>query len=62
MPWHVDGVAAASSELVFRRHAARALTKPGRACPASVIDPFGNVLGFMRSRHYLESSTPEQAS
>jgi len=53
--WHVDDVAATLDRLVSLGQAT-----PGthRAQPgfvtASVVDPFGNVLGIMYNRHYLD--------
>lgn len=53
--WHVDDVPAALSRLVER--GAKVLEGLKERGPgfvtASVIDPFGNVLGIMFNRHYL---------
>ena len=59
--WHVDDVSI-TLERAMSSGATQleALTERGPGfVTASVIDPFGNVLGFMHNRHYLESSTPE---
>jgi predicted enzyme related to lactoylglutathione lyase len=54
--WHVDDVAATLKRLVSL--GARQLGKVTERGPgfvtASVIDPFGNVLGIMYNRHYLD--------
>jgi predicted enzyme related to lactoylglutathione lyase len=54
--WHVDDVAATLGRLVSL--GAKQLEAPTERGPgfvtASVIDPFGNVLGVMYNRHYLE--------
>ena len=54
--WHVDDVAI-TLERAMSSGATQleALTERGPGfVTASVIDPFGNVLGFMHNRHYLE--------
>jgi predicted enzyme related to lactoylglutathione lyase len=54
--WHVDDAAAAVDRLVSL--GARVLEAPrdfGEGfIGASVVDPFGNILGVMRNPHYLE--------
>ncbi|MFC4056966.1 VOC family protein [Planomonospora corallina] len=54
--WHVDDVEAAFERLLSL--GATVHDKPVERGPgfvtASVVDPFGNVLGVMYNRHYLE--------
>lgn len=54
--WHVDDVPASFERLVSL--GATAHEEPVERGPgfitASVIDPFGNILGVMYNRHYLE--------
>ena len=55
--WHVDDVAAALERLLsMGAKEYEALTRRGEAgfVTASVVDPFGNVLGVMYNPHYLE--------
>ncbi|NTU81770.1 MAG: VOC family protein [Chloroflexales bacterium] len=54
--WHVDDVAAALERLQeLGAHIYEALTVRGEGfITASVVDPFGNILGVMYNRHYLE--------
>ena len=55
--WHVDDVAAALERLVsMGAKEYQPLTQWGEAgfVTASVVDPFGNVLGVMYNPHYLE--------
>jgi predicted enzyme related to lactoylglutathione lyase len=56
MYWHVDDVAATLEKLVSmgaREH--EGMQDRGQGfITASVIDPFGNILGIMYSPHYLE--------
>ena len=54
--WCVDDVAASLDRLVsLGAKQLQALTERGPGfVTASVIDPFGNVLGIMYNRHYLE--------
>lgn len=57
MHWHVDDVAVAHDRLVAL--GATSLESPiargdGGWVTASVVDPFGNVIGLMHSPHYLE--------
>jgi predicted enzyme related to lactoylglutathione lyase len=56
--WHVDDVAAALQRLVSMMGAKEyePLTRRGEAgfVTASVVDPFGNVVGIMYNPHYLE--------
>jgi predicted enzyme related to lactoylglutathione lyase len=53
--WHVDDVKATLEKLLFlgaREH--EALTSRGEGfVTASVVDPFGNILGIMYNSHYL---------
>jgi predicted enzyme related to lactoylglutathione lyase len=54
--WHVDDVAAALERLVSlgaREHEPVVQREAGFVT-ASVVDPFGNVLGLMYNPHYLE--------
>ncbi|ALG10867.1 VOC family protein [Kibdelosporangium phytohabitans] len=54
--WHVDDVHAAFERLVglgAKPHQAPIERGPGFV-PASVTDPFGNVLGVMYNQHYLD--------
>ena len=54
--WHVDDVRAAVKRLEFM--GATVYEEPVERGPgfvtASVVDPFGNILGVMYNRHYLE--------
>ncbi|GAA4630806.1 VOC family protein [Actinoallomurus vinaceus] len=54
--WHVDDVEAAFARLLSL--GATAYEKPVERGPgfvtASVVDPFGNVLGVMYNQHYLQ--------
>ena len=54
--WHVDDVLASVDRL--ESMGATVLEKPVERGPgfvtASVIDPFGNILGVMYNKHYLE--------
>ena len=55
--WHVDDVAATLERLLsMGAREYEALTHRGEAgfVTASVVDPFGNVLGVMYNPHYLE--------
>ena len=56
--WHVDDVAAAIERLLsMGAREYEALTHRGEGLgfvTASVVDPFGNVLGVMHNPHYLE--------
>ena len=54
--WHVDDVAATLDRLVsLGAKQLQALTERGPGfVTASVVDPFGNVLGIMYNRHYLD--------
>ncbi|GAB3158327.1 VOC family protein [Micromonospora sonneratiae] len=54
--WHVDDVQAALDRLLSMGATPyQPLTEYGPGfVTASVIDPFGNVLGIMYNRHYLE--------
>jgi predicted enzyme related to lactoylglutathione lyase len=54
--WHVDDVQAAFERLLSlgaKQYEAPRERGPGFVT-ASVIDPFGNILGIMYNRHYLE--------
>jgi predicted enzyme related to lactoylglutathione lyase len=54
--WHVDDVRAAFDRLLAlgaTQHEAPTERGPGFVT-ASVVDPFGNVLGVMYNRHYLD--------
>ena len=54
--WHVDDVAATLDRLVsLGARQLEAVTERGPGfVTASVADPFGNVLGIMYNRHYLD--------
>ena len=54
--WHVDDVAAALERLIsLGAKQLQGVTERGPGfVTASVVDPFGNVLGVMYNRHYLE--------
>lgn len=54
--WHVDDVSAAFERLlILGAQPDQAPTERGGGfTTASVVDPFGNVLGVMRSPHYLD--------
>jgi predicted enzyme related to lactoylglutathione lyase len=54
--WHVDDVAAALERLVsLGAKQLQPVTEQGPGfVTASVVDPFGNVLGIMFNRHYLD--------
>jgi predicted enzyme related to lactoylglutathione lyase len=54
--WHVDDVAAALDRLVaLGAEQLQPVTERGPGfVTASVVDPFGNVLGVMYNRHYLD--------
>lgn len=54
--WHVDDVAAALEKLLsMGAKEYEALRERGEGfVTASVVDPFGNILGIMYNRHYLE--------
>ncbi|NTX12252.1 VOC family protein [Myxococcus sp. CA051A] len=54
--WHVDDVAGALSRLLAQgAELLEGVTERGPGfVTASVIDPFGNVLGVMFNRHYLD--------
>jgi predicted enzyme related to lactoylglutathione lyase len=54
--WHVDEVAAELERLVsLGAKQLEGVTERGPGfVTASVVDPFGNVLGVMYNRHYLE--------
>jgi predicted enzyme related to lactoylglutathione lyase len=54
--WHVDDVQAAFDRLIelgATVHRAPIERGPGFV-PASVVDPFGNILGVMFNQHYLD--------
>jgi len=54
--WHVDDVTATLERLVLLgARQLEAVTERGPGfVTASVVDPFGNVLGIMYNRHYLD--------
>lgn len=54
--WHVGDVAATLAKLLaMGAQAHQPLTERGAGfVTASVVDPFGNILGIMYNRHYLE--------
>src|SRR5690349_14675427 len=54
--WHVDELAGMYEKLLAmgaKEHQAPTERGPGFVT-ASVVDPFGNILGIMYNRHYLE--------
>jgi predicted enzyme related to lactoylglutathione lyase len=54
--WHVDNVQAAFERLLSlgaKVHQEPIQRGPGFV-PASVVDPFGNILGVMYNQHYLD--------
>ena len=55
--WHVDDVAAALERLLTMGATAHEPLTPREAgfITASVLDPFGNILGVMFNPHYLET-------
>lgn len=55
--WHVDDIEAAFARLMaLGAKEYEAITKRGESgfITASVIDPFGNILGIMNNPHYLQ--------
>ncbi|MGI8485182.1 MAG: VOC family protein [Thermomicrobiales bacterium] len=55
--WHVDDIEAAFARLIaLGAKEYQEITKRGESgfVTASVIDPFGNILGIMTNPHYLE--------
>ena len=57
MHWHVDDLdATVAATAVDGRHGVRAdhAARSAGFVTASVVDPFGNVLGVMYNPHYLE--------
>ena len=54
--WHVDDLEAALEKLMaMGAKEYEPITKRGEGfTTASVLDPFGNILGIMYNRHYLE--------
>ncbi|KON90009.1 glyoxalase [Sporosarcina globispora] len=54
--WHVDDVASTFKKLLFMgAKEYEAPTERGEGfITASVVDPFGNILGIMYNQHYLE--------
>jgi predicted enzyme related to lactoylglutathione lyase len=55
--WHVDNVTAVHEKLItMGAKQYEPITKRGEAgfTTASVVDPFGNILGIMYNPHYLE--------
>lgn len=56
MYWHVDDVDATLERLIsLGATPFEKATKRGEGfVTASVVDPFGNILGIMYNRHYLE--------
>ncbi|WP_147139586.1 VOC family protein [Stackebrandtia albiflava] len=59
MHWHVDDLPGSLDRLLAHGATAhRPITEHGEGfVTASVIDPFGNVLGVMYNRHYLDMLT-----
>lgn len=57
--WHVDDVAATFEKVITmgaKEYEALTTRGPG-FITASVVDPFGNILGLMYNQHYLEILT-----
>ena len=57
--WHIDDVAATFEKIIAmgaKEYEALTTRGPG-FITASVVDPFGNILGLMYNRHYLEILT-----
>ena len=56
MCWHVDDVAGAleKANAVGAKEYEELTNREAGFVTASVVDPFGNVLGFMYDPHYLE--------
>jgi len=56
MQWHVDDVAATLERLIsLGATEYQPITDRGQGfVTAAVVDPFGNILGFMYNPHYLE--------
>ena len=54
--WHVDDLAAAVKDLVARgaKEHEPILERSDGFVTASVVDPFGNILGVMYNPHYVE--------
>jgi len=54
--WHVDDIEAVVEKAVsLGARALEAIQDRGHGfITATVVDPFGNILGFMRNPHYLE--------
>ena len=54
--WHVDDVQATFDKLLaLRAQPHQPVTQRGEGfITASVVDPFGNILGIMYNRHYLD--------
>jgi predicted enzyme related to lactoylglutathione lyase len=54
--WHVDDLEATLAQLLaMGAQAHQPITERGVGfITASVVDPFGNILGIMTNRHYLE--------
>lgn len=58
MYWHVDDVAGAFERLLaMGAKGYQPITPRGESgwITASVVDPFGNILGIMRNPHYVET-------
>jgi predicted enzyme related to lactoylglutathione lyase len=60
--WHVDDLKASLDNLIaLGARAYQPITDhsggQGRFVTASVVDPFGNILGIMTNKHYLEILT-----
>ncbi|CRH75665.1 Glyoxalase-like domain [Chlamydia trachomatis] len=56
MYWHVDDVTATFEKLLSmgaKEHEAPTVRGQG-FITASVVDPFGNILGIMYNQHYLD--------
>jgi predicted enzyme related to lactoylglutathione lyase len=62
--WHVDDVAATLERLLsLGAKQLDGVRERGPGCvTASVIDPFGNVLGIMHKRHYLGALANREAA
>jgi hypothetical protein len=65
MHWHVDDLAGTFEKLLGMGAAEyQPITSHGDSdfTTASVIDPFGNVLGIMHNPHYLEIQAARQTA
>ena len=52
--WHVDNVANFQISAIYGSERIRGTHRARGFITASVVDPFGNILGIMYNQHYLE--------